>query len=118
MIETCFLLDPRLTIKPYSTDKMILTGCFLLLLGHTKSTSLPIPDSHAFTQRSQIRIVLLVAPDVQEWFAVGEFEVVVFGQTGQLLACGHDCIEREKGLTLEKLPKEPRIPESPPRLPP
>lgn len=97
---------------------MILTGCFLLLLGHTKSTSLPIPDSHAFTQRSQIRIVLLVAPDVQEWFAVGEFEVVVFGQTGQLLACGHDCIERGKGLTLEKLPKEPRIPESPPQLPP
>lgn len=90
-----------------------LTGCFLLLLRHQQSTSLSIPHSHTFAEWSQFRIVLFVLPDVQEWLAVGEFEVIVLGQTDWLAVI---CKMGKRGLTLEKLPRARRIPEFPPQL--
>lgn len=101
-------------------DDVALTSCLLLLLGHHQSTSLAIPDAHAFTQGAEIGIVALVSPNIQEGFAVGKFEVVIFRQTvsNELISLWKQ--EGKKGgkRTLEKPPKEQYTPESlPPLLP-
>ena len=56
-----------------------LTRCLLLLLGHQQLARHSIPYSHPLTQRPEFSVVLFVFPDVEERFAVLEFEVVVLG---------------------------------------
>lgn len=63
---------------------LILTGCFLLLLRHEKSPGVAVSNAHAFAQRSQFRVVFLVAPDLHEGFAVLKLEIVVLRQSARV----------------------------------
>lgn len=61
---------------------MILTDGFLLLLCHVQGTGCAVSNAHSLTEWTQLRVILFVLPNVQEWFAVLELQIIVFGETG------------------------------------
>lgn len=67
-------------MEVYVSSRKVLTNGILLLFGHIQFSSRAIANTHTFTERSQFTVVLLFLPDIQEWLAVLEFQVVVFGQ--------------------------------------
>lgn len=49
---------------------VLLTNSLLLFLRHIQCTSDAVSYTHPLTERAQLRVILLILPDIQKWLAV------------------------------------------------